>query len=180
MRYEDGTVPQILDIVVVPLARAEPHQHQQENHVIDPTYYWTKTGTMEWTNVQGAIEHANGPLWVNGHSSSNGLNDRVPEDQCDQFKRSLYLVAPAQLTLVVGTETNPFGTRRRVRADFDLSGHSYSLSMTDPVVEQVYFHRGDGNYSVANALLCVSLGEAFHGHAYKLAAAVITNAEPEQ
>jgi len=52
--------------------------------------------------------------------------------------------------------------------------------MTDPVVEQVYFHRGDGNYSVANALLCVSLGEAFHGHAYKLAAAVITNAEPEQ
>src|SRR5438105_14129721 len=158
IRYEDGTVPQILDIVVVPLARAEPHQHQQENHVIDPTYYWTKTGTMEWTNVQGAIEHANGPLWVNGHSSSNGLNDRVPEDQCDQFKRSLYLVAPAQLTLVVGTETNPLGTRRRVRAVFDLSGHTYSLSMTNPFVEQVYFHRRHCIYPVEIALLCVAFG----------------------
>lgn len=49
--------------------------------------------------------------------------------------------------------------------------------MTDPLVEQAYFQKADGEYPLSNALLCISLGEVFHGFAYKLAAAVITKAE---
>ncbi len=83
--------------------------------------------------------------------------------------------------MAVGIETSGYGPpRRRVRANFYLSGHSYSFSMTDPIVEEAYFRRADGEYPSENALLCVSLGEEFHGHAYKLAAAVITKEDAER
>jgi hypothetical protein len=89
--------------------------------------------------------------------------------------RSLYLVRPDHLALMVASEGCDFGPpRRRVRAHFNLGGQSYSLVVTDPAVERDGFARGEGKIELKDAVLCLSLGEIFHGHAYKLAAAVIT------
>jgi hypothetical protein len=157
------------------MIRPEPQHHQQENHVIDADDYWAKRGTVSWRDLQPAVEDPAGPLWLNGYSSSYGHNDRVPEDRANGLPRSLYLVRPDELMLVVASEGGDFGPpRRRVRARFKLCGHSYCLVVTDPWMERQCLAKSDGETKLDDALLCVSLGEAFHGFPYKLAAAVIT------
>ena len=174
-RYEDGTDPKVLDVMAIKMIRLQPQLHQQENHLIDADDYWVKLGAVGWRDLQAAVEDPCGPLWLNGSSSSHGHNDRVPEDRASELSRSLYLVRPDQLALVVAPEGGDFGPRRRrVRARFNLCNHSYCLVVTDPWIERQYLANSDGQSEIDDALLCVSLGEVFHDYAYKLAAAVIT------
>jgi len=179
--YRDGEDVKILDIVNIPLSQAEPEHHQQENHIIDADCYWELTGRVTWRDIQSAVEDPCGPLWLNGFSSSNGENDRVPKNEAVRLARSLYLVRPTGLVLRVGTEGEDFRSRRRtVRALFELCGAPYCLVVTDPWVEQRFLAGSDGETRLPGALLCVSLGEAFRGYVYKLAAAVITRDRAEE
>lgn len=174
-QYEDGKDPKVLDIIEINMVRPQPQHHQQENHLIDVDSYWTKRGTVTWKQLQAAVEDPAGPLWLNGYSSSNGLNDQVPANHVVGLQRSLYLIRPEELTLVVGSEGGGFGPpRRRVRARFKLREHAYRVVVTDPYIQRQLLARGDGESVLEGALVCVSLGEVFHGYAYKLAAAVIT------
>jgi len=173
-RYEDGSDPRVLDIVSVEMTDRQEHRYQRENHVIDDGYYWTRQGTVSWGDLEEAVEQVGGPLWRNGESSSHGLNDRVSLLFLGAQRQSLYLVRPHGLTIIVGHETGPQGSRRRVRAEFSLGDDTYRLAVTDPIAERRYLSRFDGTTPVDQALLCVSLGDAYHGYAYKLVASVIT------
>lgn len=174
-RYEDGKDPRVLDVISIDMTHPQPQHHQQENHIIDADCYWVKRGTVSWRDLQRAVEDPAGPLWLNGSSTWHGHNDQVPNDRVSGLTRSLYLVRPDHLTLIVASEGGGFGPRRRrVRARFDLCGHSYCIVVTDPWMEAQCLTGPDGETELVDALLCVSLGEVFHGHAYKLAAAVIT------
>ena len=174
-RYENGRDPRVLDVVSIKMRRPQPQEHQQENHLIDDGYYWARQDAVNWQDLQKAVEDPAGSLWLNGPSSSHGHNDRVPEDRLSSLNRSLYLVRPDGLRLIVAPEGGDFGPeRRRVRAEFHLCGHLYRIVVTDPWIESKCLAKPDGEIPLKNALLCVSLGETFHGFAYKLAAAVIT------
>lgn len=174
-QYQDGRDPSLLDVIEIPMTSPQPQHHQTENHLIDPQYYWQKRGSVSWQTTQAAVETVGGPLWVNGFSSSNGENDRVPEAQAHLLRRSLYLVRPEQLVLHVATEGGDFGPpRRRVRARFLLEGYTYRVVVTDPIVESECLREPDGDYEVEGALACVSLSEGFNQYAYKLVAALFT------
>jgi hypothetical protein len=173
-RYADGSDVQVLDILTIGLARPEPEGHQRENHVFAPDRRWQRAGRLSWSQLQGAVEAPRGPLWLNGDSSAHGENDRVAQAALGDVTRSLFLIRPRGLWLVVAAESDgQHPGRRRVRARFELDGCRYCIVVTDPPVEAEYLARKDGEYHLAQALICVSLGEVFHGHAYKLAAAVI-------
>jgi hypothetical protein len=75
--YEDGSDPSVLDVIAVPLIEARPHLFQQENWLLDPNSYWRRTGRVDWAGLQAFVEPA-GPLWINGHRTGRGLNDRIP------------------------------------------------------------------------------------------------------
>jgi len=174
-RYQDGTHPKVLEVVAIQMSAPAPQQHQQENHVIDDSFYWVRRRRVAWEDLLGALERVKGALWINGDSSTYGDNDRVADQYLGQLNRSLYLIQPEQLRLVVATEGAAFGDpRRRVRAHFRLAGHPYIVGVTDPLIERDYLAGANGEYPLDEAMVCMSLGEVFHGHAYKLAAAIIT------
>jgi hypothetical protein len=174
-RYEDGADPQVLDIITIQLKQHLPHNHQQENHLLDDCCYWKKSGRLSWKDIVSAVDAPDGSLWENGQSTRYGLNDQMPENTVAGATRSLYLVQPKNLRIVVGLDNNsPHESRRRIRAHFELNGEQYHLVVTDPPVEREYFAKNDGEYPISKAVVCVSLAEPFKGYAYKLAAAVIT------
>jgi hypothetical protein len=174
-RYEDGHTANLLDIVSIPMVEPKPATYQSENHLIADQFYWTKSGSATWAQIEKAVDSVGGPLWVNGHSSAYAMNDQVPEAEAAKLKSSLLLIKPSELKICVALRGNPhFPQKRSVRAHFSLNKHSYDIGLTDALMERKYLQGENGTFPVPNALLCVSLGEPFKGYAYKLAAALIT------
>lgn len=173
--YQDGTDPSVLDIVTIQFKKHTPLRHQVENHLLDDGFYWRKVGSASWTSVLRAVEDPAGSLWANESSTYFGLNDRVSAANAILFTRSLYLVHPDQLDLIVREEGEQFGNpRRRVRARFTLCGEEYNMPVTDPVITRKCFAGKDGEYPVKESVICVSLADVYQDFAYKLVASVIT------
>ncbi len=172
-QFENGEDPKLLDIIEIPMLEARPHGHQVENHIIDSRYYWTKSGHVNWDQLQSAVDKIKGPLWINGYHSYNGMNDRIPDAQTTDLGGSLLLIEPKDLTISVGVE-GADRPKRKVRANFTCNGVNYAIVVTDPVVEREFLVKDNGTYEVDKALICVSIGEPYGGYCYKLAAAIIT------
>ena len=64
-------------------------------------------------------------------------------------------------------------SKRIVRGEFNYHGAAYRLGVTDPAIEIKYLSGQDGQYEIPQAVLCVSLGDPFQGHYYKLIASVL-------
>lgn len=175
-RYEDGKKAQVLDVVAIPMLEPQPMTYQSENHLIDDGFYWSVVRKGTWNDVVSAVEPVAGPLWVNGHSTFHGVNDKVPEHIAHGLNSSLMLIRVPKLFIDVVLESGYEGRpgRRRVRGAFSVAGHNYSIVVTDPVVEDEYFVRENGRYPVEDAVLSMSLSELIYGHSHKLIAAVLT------
>jgi hypothetical protein len=166
MRFADGSVPQLLDIIQVPLIRSCPLGYQTENYLIDNTRAWQREGRLPISFLPSLCDPAN-RLWLN----LAGLTDRIPEQQArDELRSSLLLICPQKLVINVGWEF----TRQKVRAEFTLGGERYRLVVTDPDVEGQFRARGNSAYPIqaTNVYLTISLGEPHEHFAYKLVAAV--------
>lgn len=55
-QYEDGSDPQLLDIIAVPMKNHEPEGHQPENWLIEETEYWEKIGTWPTRELQALVD----------------------------------------------------------------------------------------------------------------------------
>lgn len=170
-RYEDGRDPQLLDIVLVPCEVRQPLPHQSENHVIDTHSYWAPRGKLAWEDISGWLDQP-ATLWGTGQGSYVGLNNRVAVGQEDGV--SLYLIQVEHLRLLIGRKAPEYpDSKRAVRGEFSYRGTIYRMDLTDPVIERNYLGRADGQYDIAKAVLCVSLGDAYQGYFYKLIAGVL-------
>jgi len=180
--YEDGSDPRVLDMLQVPLIEPRPHQFQQENWLLNPNFSWQRTGHMDWAGLQAFVE-LDGALWINGHSTYNGQNDRVLVAQAIGLESSLRLIRVDRLRLRVFRPNPPgaqFPPKRKVMAEFAHSGTNYAFSVTDPVYEQGFLAQADGLYELRESVLTVSLGEPHtDGYCYKLIAAIIERAQTE-
>ncbi len=176
-RYNDGRTAQVLDIVTIPCERHVPVAHQQENHLIDPEYYWTKKGCLPWTDIRKFLDNP-ATLWGFGDGSYAGLNNRVAVGQENGV--SLCLISIPRLTLLVGRKAREYpDSKRAVRGEFEYRNQRYRMDVTDPVIEQDYLNRVDGSYNIEQPVLCVSLGDPYQAagatqsYYYKLIAAVL-------
>lgn len=173
-QYQDGSDPRVLDVVSIPLLRADPYIFQSENWLIDPSYYWTRMGQVGWDELF-ALNQRPDTLWLNGYSTYHGEHDRVPSQLATQLPDSLCLIHVTNVTLNVHAPGADFGNPKRVvRARFQHAGIVYALRVTDPVYEREYLAQPNGEYNLGEAFLTISLGEPHDdGYAYKLVAAII-------
>jgi hypothetical protein len=171
-RYQDGNTAQVFDIIGVRLKGKSDHPAQKENYTIDDGYYWSKEGS--YTDPLDLLLDAPHSLWQAGNSSYNGTNDRIPTTSITVAGSSLYFIRPQNLEIVVRVEGAEFGnSKKKVRAAFSYGGDNYLISVTDPEVERIYLAKGDGRYRPnGQCYITVSLGEAWEGYYYKLAAGI--------
>ena len=170
-QFENGEYPQILDILSIKFIRHEINpswKYQAENYLIDSSVHWQKQGEVEWEDLEG-LEDGPDKLWINGYSSNKGKNDHIPEVEAGDIKKSLYLIQPEHLQIIV----QKYQSKHQARAEFYFNNCRYNLRVTDPRVEKSFFGKGVGKYPINKAYLCAGLGEPFNGNCYKLVAAVI-------
>ena len=182
----DGSRPQLLDVVTIPMQEPKPTHHQRENHLIDGSGSWEKTGTLNQRDLPALLDDVSDTLWMNGYSTVAGRNDRVPVNDAINMDNSLLLIQPQSLTIIVQWGAHwKSGDRPEVRAHFGCNQHDYLLKVTDPVAENKYQDKSFSDcksgkklplhYSVDvnDVYLCVSLADEFDGYCYKLVAGFI-------
>ena len=64
-QYSDGSDPQVLDIIEVPLLDPRPNGYQQENWLLDPKAVLEKVGRANWTDLAKLADPIE-PLWIDG------------------------------------------------------------------------------------------------------------------
>lgn len=172
-QYEDGSDPRVLDIIDIPVLEHQPNDHQVENWLLDPKSYWIKVGAFPRNRLPKILDPI-APLWIDGHKTSNGLNDKIPLKLIESISGSLRLIHVEKLMISVFAPGEAFGnSKRRVQGKFQYAGAEYALWITDPKYERNYLAKQDGVYKLENCCLTISLGEPYRGDIYKLIAAVI-------
>jgi hypothetical protein len=169
--YQNGAQPCVLDIMQVPLDSALPEGHQQENALTNQDYFWTKTGQVCWADIDQWIDTPQ-QLW-SLHDQSNGMiNNRVSTSLPVHSSLRLVRVSMLHIKLIdAPLAGNPY--RRVVVGEFVYHGVSYRLHVTDTDIEAQCRAHPQQSLQLANAVLCVSLGNGFRQHYYKLIASVL-------
>jgi len=170
-RCEDGSNVSLLDIVYVPLNHPSPILHQSENHVIDPSVSWEREGRLSWSKINDWLDNPES-LWELGNGSFAGLNNRIEIGRGNGT--SLYLITVPKIRLLVGAKAPEYpDSKRAVRGEFSYGAANYRMDITDPFIEHHYLGRPDGRYEIGEPVLCVSLGDDYQGHYYKLVAGIL-------
>ena len=174
--YADGSDPQVLDVIEVPLLDPRATRYQRENWLLDPDIYWEKLEQWGWGQVSSLIEPV-ASLWIDGHKTYHGKNDKMSLDVAARLQSSLVLIHVARLQIEVFAPGANFGdTKRRVLARFEHALTEYGLWVTDPRYERRFLALPDGTYELGESCLTISLGEPLRGEVYKLVAAIIERA----
>jgi hypothetical protein len=175
-QYEDGSDPRVLDLIDVVLKEPRPKGYQQENWLLDPDPYWVRVGRVRWDWL-GRLAERSSDLWLTGHNTYHGANDKIPLEKAGGIRSSLKLVYVDRFELKVFNPGAAFGNpKRRVQARFLFGSTRYALWVTDPIIERAYLAEEDGMHRLGESYLTISLGEAFNDCCYKLVAAVIQKA----
>ena len=90
-QYEDGSDPRVLDIINIPVLEPQPKDYQTENWLLNPNYYWEKTGTLSRRDLPKLVDPI-APLWTDGQSTYHGWNDRIWLESADSVSDSLRLI----------------------------------------------------------------------------------------
>ena len=170
--YANGGDPEILDLIDVPLLNPRPKTYQRENWLLDPTRRWSRVGQANRADLHRLTDRDE-PLWINGHSTHSGRNDRIPVGETAAIDNSLRLIRVDALTVTVSEPARPSADYPILRGSFNHCGDEYNLRVTDAESENGSVELAYGDYHVGERYLVISLGEPYDGYAYKLIATII-------
>lgn len=171
--YEDGTIPQVLDIIDVPVLARQPLYYQPENWVIDPEIYWEKFGKCPVNLLTD---------FFNSYSEKKpyifaGSSDRLSEYEVKSMSVQHSLILIKVTDVCLEKRWPVVGSYPQLRAKFLHNTIFYDLAVTDVLLEEKFKGRavdiGEYNYK-GNFILTISLGEPFKGEHYKLVVSVLS------
>jgi len=173
IRYEDGSIPKVLDIIRVPLKQRHPKLFQPEN-VFIRSGMWEKVGIFLENKLDNLCD--NPPtLWVNNQPSKDRISYEFLEE--NNVESSLLFIKPTAVRIKCEDRKTDYGEKKRIlRALFTYNRIHYDLRVTDPYIENKYRKINSGTYPLTadNIYMCISLGEPYLGNCYKLIASIIT------
>ena len=176
--YADGSMPQLLDVIEIPLSAHKPLSYQPENWLMAPGT-WRKARVAPKANIDRWVDPP-APLWQNGYDSSEGVNDRFPYNTDQRLADSARFIRVSSLEVgVTERDKGPANVRRQLRGSFIHEDDRYSLRITDAGFEERHAHRPPGSFQLGACYLTVTVGEPFraagdrHQYHYKLIAAII-------
>lgn len=172
-RLQNGLGPKLLDIIEIPLLQPMPHNHQQENHVIEQGKPWNKVAELPWEEL-AHLQEDQKSLWINSSSTTSGTFNCMSPEEASKLTSSLALIKPEEFSVEIGSD--PWN-KRTYYGNFNLHKTFYSLRITDPVLTNALGSKTEGNYAIPDAYLCVSVTEPYldgDHRCHKLVAAVIT------
>lgn len=169
---EDGSEPQLLDVIDIPLVEARPDGCQQENWLLDPSCRWVRVERFPESDLDQLLDLGKS-LWIDETSAKRGLSDRVLQSQEHKFQTSLRFIRVGELVLSVAN--SGYKGSRQVRGRFRYAGESYDLAVTDPPVKDSYLYKSLGVYPYGPAYMTISLPGLLPSRRarYKLIAAII-------
>ncbi len=173
-RYENGDMPQLFDIIKIPVKEHRPTLFQDENYLIHDGYYWEKNDAYKGS-LDDLLDTPN-DLWGTQDSSYQGLHDRFPESACGDYSNSVYLIKPQSIEIIVRTEGQEFNdAKRKIRANFTYNNTQYLFPVTDAKIERKFLSGENGRFTLSpnNIYLCVSVGLPYNGYCYKFLASII-------
>lgn len=164
----------LLDIVSVILQEKNLSvPHQPENFTLIPKKsYETTFFHSGYLDKSVLVDYIDDSIeWPLGSHSSGKINNRVSSKNYRLIDRSLYLVkCPVDIIIEVGNDKkNP-----DISGSFTVKSVPYKLSITDLEIRKAFSkHEENSIIPIPMAIMCISLGEDFNGHAYKLIASLI-------
>ena len=178
----DGTKPQLLDVVVVPLREHAPTNHQTENYLI-ANGVWEKAGRLTFGSLPTLLDRPD-TLWENGDCTYLGAHNQMHVNRATKMPNSLYLIKPQSIAVIIHPPYSENGNSR-IYAEFEYNKTTYKLNVTDPAIKARYdleqLKPSDKArrhpLSSKDVFLCVSLAEEFviKNCCYKLVAGVFHN-----
>ena len=171
IHYQDGTIPNCLDIIRIEIVKSVPKYYQPENVLISDIQ-WIKEGTFPLSRLEELCDYGANFVTIEGGS------DRISDSYLKKNKinSSLALIRPQALLIY---KTYSFSRKPQLKAKFKYNGEDYHLVVTDPIIEGYDFSNNQF-YKVTSkkTYLCVSLGEPFGVDCYKLVASIIFATKP--
>jgi hypothetical protein len=169
MDLGNGVLPQLFDIIRIPLQNNIPSFYQPENVLID-SQRWEKVGVFPYEKID-ILQDKPDSIWAN-----EPYLDRikVSDLQVSPIGSSLMLIKPEEISLKKND-------RNRIRANFCFNGIKYNLGVTDISIEKRFQEENLDSLSFEGqqVYLCISLGEPYERGSgmevccYKLVASVI-------
>lgn len=188
---EDGSEPELFDIIRIPCTKPEPKCHQPENWLIQPNKFWKFIGNCTLFQAQQLLN----PEIKNNSFSPELLGNTESKIDYEEltksaFQSSLALIKPRELQWQITS----YQGQKKCRAIFTLGENLYDLPITDPIWKSLLSSLKEGTYECEEVIekldlqnfesdkfrLTISLGEPFEGYCYKLVAAIINVADVKQ
>jgi len=176
-KLNDGTAPEVLDVISIDLASHRPQPGQPENWVMGEQK-WVLVSRPAGPELYGVLRSALDA----GPSLLGSLEAKMPASVAARAQASLALVAPLRTHWFLRRYARP-----QPRVTFELNGQPYNLPITDPAWTSRLVRRLSGLESgthpkeaigisqASNVLFTVSLSEEYPDtrSCYKLVAGII-------
>lgn len=159
------------DIVSLDLAGKQNDSWQPENHILAQKANIQLEGHISHEDLMRLIDQPM-EIWGKGVQSSQGVNDRVPENVLSTLDHTLLFIFIERA--IIWKKQSTWDDTCKLRLNFKFVNEKYSLAITDPAILDEYNNSLAPNEHkvINNCFVTLSLGLPYYGYSYKLVASI--------